>query len=105
MTEFSGRSARVRIFDAQGRALRTLDAARMGHVLGPLDRREPGSARDRAALQPRPGGLATHTGGTPNPDWLEWLMGWPLGWTDLEDSETPSSHKSLNTSGDESLNH
>lgn len=19
-----------------------------------------------------------------NPDWVEWLMGWPIGWTDLE---------------------
>ena len=24
-----------------------------------------------------------------NPNWVEWLMGFPLGWTDLEDSETP----------------
>jgi len=24
-----------------------------------------------------------------NPMWVEWLMGFPLGWTDLEDSETP----------------
>jgi hypothetical protein len=23
-----------------------------------------------------------------NPMWVEWLMGFPLGWTDLEDSET-----------------
>jgi DNA (cytosine-5)-methyltransferase 1 len=19
-----------------------------------------------------------------NPEWVEWLMGWPLGWTDLK---------------------
>jgi hypothetical protein len=24
-----------------------------------------------------------------NPTWVEWLMGFPTGWTDLEDSETP----------------
>ena len=24
-----------------------------------------------------------------NPTWVEWLMGYPGGWTDLEDSETP----------------
>ena len=24
-----------------------------------------------------------------NPTWVEWLMGFPLGWTDCEDSETP----------------
>ena len=23
-------------------------------------------------------------GGTLNPTWVEWLMGWPLGWTDLQ---------------------
>jgi hypothetical protein len=33
-----------------------------------------------------------------NPTWVEWLMGFPLGWTDLEDSETQSSHKLPNTS-------
>lgn len=35
-----------------------------------------------------------------NPTWVEWLMGFPLGWTDLEDSGTPSSLKSPNGSGD-----
>ena len=24
-----------------------------------------------------------------NPEWVEWLMGFPAGWTDLEHSETP----------------
>jgi hypothetical protein len=33
-----------------------------------------------------------------NPTWVEWLMGFPLGWTDCQDSETPSSHKSQNGS-------
>jgi hypothetical protein len=23
-------------------------------------------------------------GGQLNPDWVEWLMGWPIGWTSLE---------------------
>ena len=26
-------------------------------------------------------------GGTLNPTWVEWLMGWPLGWTDLKPLE------------------
>jgi hypothetical protein len=26
----------------------------------------------------------TVTGGQLNPTWVEWLMGWPLGWTDLK---------------------
>lgn len=28
-------------------------------------------------------------GGRLNPMWVEWLMGFPLGWTDCEDSATP----------------
>jgi DNA (cytosine-5)-methyltransferase 1 len=32
--------------------------------------------------------LATETGGQLNPTWVEWLMGWPLGWTDLKPLET-----------------
>jgi len=27
-----------------------------------------------------------------NPTWVEWLMGWPLGWTDLKPLETDKSH-------------
>ncbi len=28
--------------------------------------------------------LGQHIGGTLNPDWTEWLMNWPVGWTSLE---------------------
>tara|TARA_R110000737_G_scaffold343946_1_gene370493 strand:+ start:506 stop:952 length:447 start_codon:yes stop_codon:yes gene_type:complete len=28
--------------------------------------------------------LAVHAGGKLNPTWVEWLMGWPLGWTELK---------------------
>lgn len=28
--------------------------------------------------------LSNQVGGSLNPDWVEWLMGWPLGWTSLE---------------------
>jgi DNA (cytosine-5)-methyltransferase 1 len=31
--------------------------------------------------------LATHAGGKLNPTWVEWLMGWPLEWTDLKPLE------------------
>ena len=37
--------------------------------------------------------LGRRIGGPPNPTFVEWLMGFPEGWTDLEHSETPSSHK------------
>lgn len=33
--------------------------------------------------------LQTVVGGQLNPTWVEWLMGFPAGWTDLEGSETP----------------
>jgi len=35
--------------------------------------------------------LATHAGGKLNPMWVEWLMGWPLGWTDLKPLVTDKS--------------
>jgi len=43
----------------------------------------------------------TETGGRENPNlspaqlnatWVEWLMGWPLGWTDLKPLATDKSH-------------
>jgi len=43
--------------------------------------------------------LAEANGGQLNPTWVEWLMGFPLGWTDLGDSATPSSRKSSKSSG------
>tara|TARA_R110001606_G_scaffold7319_2_gene32523 strand:+ start:1532 stop:2119 length:588 start_codon:yes stop_codon:yes gene_type:complete len=36
--------------------------------------------------------------GSLNPTWVEWLMGFPEGWTDLNPSEMPSSRKSSNKS-------
>jgi len=32
--------------------------------------------------------LAPQVGGSLNPTWVEWLMGWPIGHTDLKPSET-----------------
>ena len=40
-----------------------------------------------AALMKRNGAKAGD--GHLNPNWVEWLMGFPVGWTDLEDSATP----------------
>src|SRR5262249_5412685 len=42
------------------------------------------------------GGIALSTvlGGPVNPEFAEWLMGFPIGWTDCESSEIPSSRKS-----------
>ena len=38
--------------------------------------------------------MAAGNGGQLNPMWVEWLMGFPLGWTDLSASEMPSCHSS-----------
>ena len=35
--------------------------------------------------------LATHAGGTLNPTWVEWLMGFPIEYSVLKDSEMPKS--------------
>jgi hypothetical protein len=36
--------------------------------------------------------MASRVGGKLNPTWVEWLMGWPLEWTDLKPLETDKSH-------------
>jgi hypothetical protein len=33
-------------------------------------------------------GTEMFNGGKLNPMWVEWLMGWPAGWTDLKPLET-----------------
>ena len=35
-----------------------------------------------------------------NPDWVEWLMGWPIGWTDLNALETDKFRKWPHSHGD-----
>ena len=35
--------------------------------------------------------VGAENGGSLNPTWVEWLMGWPLGWTDLKPLETDKS--------------
>ena len=36
--------------------------------------------------------LSQQIGGSLNPTWVEWLMGWPLGWTDLKPLATGKCH-------------
>ena len=40
------------------------------------------------------------TGMRLNPTWVEWLMAWPLGWTDLKPLEMDKSHSALQQHGD-----
>ena len=41
-----------------------------------------------------------HNGGKLNPNWVEWLMGWPIGWTDLKPLGTDKSPSALPLLGD-----
>jgi DNA (cytosine-5)-methyltransferase 1 len=50
-----------------------------------------------AAKRSDPDGTAA--GGQLNPTWVEWLMGFPPGWTDCEHLGMPSFRKSLKSSG------
>jgi hypothetical protein len=43
-----------------------------------------------------------HNGGKLNPTWTEWLMGWPLEWTDLKPLEMDKSHYALQQHGESS---
>jgi hypothetical protein len=44
--------------------------------------------------------VAHPTSGQLNPTWVEWLMGWPLGWTDLKPLATDKSPYVLQQHGD-----
>ena len=52
--------------------------------------REGGSKNDNPPIQAlrNTPPLNVVVGGQMNPTWVEWLMGWPLGWTDLHVSAT-----------------
>jgi hypothetical protein len=43
--------------------------------------------------------LTMVVGGTLNPTWVEWLMGWPLGWTDCDALETGKFRQWLDSHG------
>ena len=56
--------------------------------------REKLSSRNKANLEEVIAGNCGKATGQLNPAWVEWLMGYPSGWTDLKDWATPSSRKS-----------
>jgi hypothetical protein len=59
-----------------------------------------GELRDRLDYAAERGGTKSNKypeppeiGGTLNPTWVEWLMGWPIGWTDLKPLATDKFRK------------
>jgi hypothetical protein len=67
-----------------------------GSSAGALTRKN-GKSRLNDRLDYAIEGDGTH--GRLNPQWLDWYMGFPIGWTELPRSETPSCRKSRSTSG------
>lgn len=61
-----------------------------GHAVGRLDEWGGASARKKVREMTTP----EESSGQLNPQWVEWLMGYPIEWTALEDSAMPSSRKS-----------
>jgi len=68
------------------------------------DEKGPGPAHTKGGRD-----LSTDVGGHLNPQWVEWLMGFPVGWTDVEGAaayarsatrSSPSAHKSSGKSSD-----
>ncbi|KZR10509.1 hypothetical protein A3N54_05610 [Klebsiella aerogenes] len=58
-------------------------------------------------MRPLPDGSAPRQDGQLNPDWVEWFMGWPIGWTELkplamdrfrewQQQHSPFSNKTVN---------
>lgn len=63
---------------------------RKPETLAESGRGETNSLNDAVTVRDQHGSL--------NPAWVEWLMGFPEGWTDLKPSEMPSSRKSSSES-------
>ena len=57
------------------------------------------NGQNPSELARKTGSLATRVGGKLNPTWVEWVMGWPLGWTGLEPLETGRFQKWLEEHG------
>ena len=75
----------------QGQAYKGIAIDLLGAVLGMV--RTPttaGSGRSKEFAGnswPTPEEVAKKEGGQLNPDWVEWLMGFPVGWTSLTSQE------------------
>ena len=55
--------------------------------------------QDQVRMRPTQRANAEQTNGSLSPMWVEWLMGFPIGWTALEPSEMQSYRKSRKSSG------
>lgn len=72
-------------------------------MMFPTPDASPHKYRLQGSSQQSRGLMALH-GGKLNPEWVEWLMGWPIGWTDCAPVETESSHNKQKPPSDTSSN-
>ena len=64
--------------------VRRTSANASGYLPTPTARDWKDNGKSPAELARNSVTLATRAGGKLNPMWIEWLMGWPIGWTDLK---------------------
>jgi len=62
------------------------------------ERQAAGGLGESGEVVPDSGRALRQINGALNPEWVEWLMGYPAGWTALEASAMPSSRKSRRSS-------
>ena len=80
--------------------VRLIDATECSFWPTPAASNAKGAAKNRFRTSPTYRGNLDEavrdspSSGQLNPNWVEWLMGFPLGWTVCDASETPSSRKS-----------
>jgi len=89
MTGHAANSKRERFWPTPGAA----DNRDRGHIGMPAIQR-----RQAKGKQLNLSMVVSNKSGALNPTWVEWLMGFPTGWTDLNASEMPSSRKSPKSS-------
>ncbi len=65
----------------------------------PVARMHKDNGRNPSELDRNSPTLAMQAGGSLNPTWVEWLMGWPLGWTDLKPLATAKYPSALQQLG------
>jgi hypothetical protein len=65
-----------------GKQVQLVDAVR--RVATPTARDWKSGKASQATMERNSRPLSKQIGGSLNPTWVEWLMGWPIGWTDLK---------------------
>jgi hypothetical protein len=82
-----------------GKQIQLVDAVKWATPVA-RDYRHPGRSRMERTGSKSGDPLPQQVGGALNPTWVEWLMGWPLGWTDLRPLATDKCLNALPPLGD-----